>query len=99
VEAASLTGNTTIANYAGNMNPWLLDVINRKTNGGTDENGNLVYSKPSPLGIVMFNQCTSDTGKSIIRAIIEMNNKFNLKHYDPTINNDNNTGGGQNPLG
>jgi hypothetical protein len=47
----------------------------------------------------MFNQCTSDTGKSIIRAIIEMNNKFNLKHYDPTINNDNNTGGGQNPLG
>jgi hypothetical protein len=99
VEAESQGGSTKIANYAGNMNPWLLDVINRKTNGGTDEDGNLVYSKPSPLGIVMFNQCTSDTGKSIIRAIIEMNNKFNLKHYDPTINNDNNTGGGQNPLG
>lgn len=85
-EAESQDGETTIANYAGNMNPWLLEVINRKMNGGTDEDGYLVYSKPSPLGIVMFNQCTSETGKSIIKAIIEMNNKFNLKHASVNSN-------------
>lgn len=98
VEAESQGGRTTIANYAGNMNPWLLDVINRKTNGGTDEDGNLVYSKPSPLGIVMFNQCTSETGKQIIRAIIEMNNKFDLKHYVPKTDPDNKTEGGIQPF-
>ena len=55
--------------FATKMNKWLLDEINAKTD-------------PSPLGIVMFNQCTSDTyyGPAIIRAIIEMNSKFYLKH-------------------
>ena len=51
------------------MNKWLLDQINAKTDA-------------SPLGIVMFNQCTSDTysGPAIVKAIIEMNSKFYLKH-------------------
>ena len=51
------------------MNEWLLDIINGKKDA-------------SPLGIVMFNQCTSDTynGPAIIKAIIEMNSKFYLKH-------------------
>ena len=53
------------------MNKWLLGKINAKAD-------------PSPLGIVMFNQCTGDDntyyGKRIIKAIIEMNSKFYLKH-------------------
>ena len=55
--------------FAENMNSWLLEQINAKTDA-------------SPLGIVMFNQCTSDTykGPSIVEAIIEMNSKFYLKH-------------------
>lgn len=94
-EAESQTGSTMDGAFAPIMNPWLLDVINLKTNGGTDEDGKIVASSPSPLGIVMFNQCSSETGKSIIRAIIEMNNKFNLKHattkarsdYDGSLTN------------
>ena len=57
--------------FAKTMNSWLLSTINAKTD-------------PSPLGIVMFNQCTGDNktyyGEDIIRAIIEMNSKFYLKH-------------------
>ena len=57
--------------FAKEMNPWLLSTINAKTD-------------PSPLGIVMFNQCTGDNntyhGADIIKAIIEMNSKFYLKH-------------------
>jgi hypothetical protein len=51
------------------MNTWLLETIQAKTDA-------------SPLGIVMFNQCTSDTykGPAIIEEIIEMNSKFYLKH-------------------
>ena len=55
--------------FASTMNSWLLNTINAKTDA-------------SPLGIVMFNQCTSATynGPAIIKAIIEMNSKFYLKH-------------------
>lgn len=91
-------------NFAKNMNPWLLEVIKLKANGGTDTNGVLgtagtyVESDPSPLGIVMFNQCTGDNntyhGEDIIKEIIEMNNKFKLQRYTPTPNPDDNTGEG-----
>ena len=55
--------------FASTMNPWLLEKITAKTD-------------PSPLGIVMFNQCTNSTykGPEIIKAIIEMNSRFYLKH-------------------
>ena len=51
------------------MNKWLLNQINAKTDA-------------SPLGIVMFNQCTNASykGPEIVKAIIEMNSKFYLKH-------------------
>lgn len=71
---------TNTKNFATTMNPWLLGIINNKINGYTE--GDVHYpSNPSPLGIVMFNQCTSDTyrGPEIIKAIVEMNNKFKLK--------------------
>ena len=91
-ETASRTSTTDDENgtnskaFAKEMNPWLLDLIQRKTNGYT-ANGVYYPSDPSPLGIVMFNQCTGSTtkdgvttkGEDIIRAIIEMNNKFKLK--------------------
>ena len=59
--------------FATEMNQWLLETINAKTD-------------PSPLGIVMFNQCTNDTykGPAIVKAIIEMNSKFYLKHAGTT---------------
>ena len=55
--------------FAEKMNSWLLNTIKAK-------------KAPSPLGIVMFNQCTNATynGPAIVKAIIEMNSKFYLKH-------------------
>ena len=61
--------------FASKMNSWLLSTINAKKD-------------PSPLGIVMFNQCTGPNetyhGTDIIKAIIEMNSKFYLKHVGTT---------------
>ena len=95
-EAASLGADTNAEdaqNFAKEMNPWLLEVIKLKAYGGTDKNGYLttagsyVESDPSPLGIVMFNQCTGTNetyfGKDIIKEIIEMNNKAKLLRYNP----------------
>ena len=57
--------------FALQMNLWLLEQIQAKKDA-------------SPLGLVMFNQCTGDNstyhGADIIKAIIEMNSKFYLKH-------------------
>ncbi len=68
---SSTSSGPSPTNFASTMNSWLLDTINAKTD-------------PSPLGIVMFNQCTGDNntyhGADIIKAIIEMNSKFYLKH-------------------
>ena len=65
----STSKNPSPTDFAKTMNSWLLNTINAKTD-------------PSPLGIVMFNQCTNATykGPDIIKAIIEMNSKFYLKH-------------------
>ena len=68
------------------MNKWLLEVIKLKANGGEDTEGVMgtkgayIESDPSPLGIVMFNQCTNKTyhGPEIINEIVHMNNKFKL---------------------
>ena len=78
-------------NFAASMNPWLYEIIRLKANGGTDTygyytgvQGTRVESDPSPLGIVMFNQCTGADatyyGQRIIKEIVEMNNKFKLLH-------------------
>lgn len=85
VQANQQGGSSTVDGatlFAGEMNPWLLEVINNKTNGYTDDKGVLHPSEPSPLGIVMFNQCTNSEydGPEIIQAIIEMNNKFKLQY-------------------
>ena len=71
-EATSSTSDSpSPTTFASTMNSWLLETINAKTD-------------PSPLGIVMFNQCNGDNatyhGADIIKAIIEMNSKFYLKH-------------------
>ena len=61
--------NPSPTDFATVMNPWLLSTIKAK-------------SDASPLGIVMFNQCANDSysGPAIVKAIIEMNSKFYLKH-------------------
>lgn len=66
---SSTNSSTSPTDFASTMNSWLLNTINAKTD-------------PSPLGIVMFNQCTNSQykGPEIIKAIIEMNSKFYLKH-------------------
>ena len=68
-ESSTSDSNLSPTAFATIMNKWLLERINAKTDA-------------SPLGIVMFNQCTSDTykGPAIVKAIIEMNSKFYLKH-------------------
>lgn len=106
--ASDDTGATDAQNFAKNMNPWLLEVIKLKANGGVDtegyytnKEGTFVESSPSPLGIIMFNQCTGDNatyhGADIIKEIVEMNNKFKLQrkgaqvvskaNYDSTVEN------------
>lgn len=68
---SSTSKNPSPTDFAKTMNSWLLSTIKAKTD-------------PSPLGIVMFNQCTGPNatyhGDDIIKAIIEMNSKFYLKH-------------------
>ena len=61
--------NPSPTDFAAVMNPWLLSTIKAK-------------SDASPLGIVMFNQCANDSysGPAIVKAIIDMNSKFYLKH-------------------
>lgn len=84
--------NTSATSFATNMNSWLLELIKLKANGGMDTNGVLgaagayIESDPSPLGIVMFNQCTNAGyhGPEIIKEIIEMNNKFKLQRANQT---------------
>ena len=85
-------GTTSATSFASTMNSWLLDLIKLKANGGTDMNGiygtagTYVESDPSPLGIVMFNQCTNTSynGPAIIKEIVHMNNKFKLLRYGDT---------------
>ena len=66
---SSTSKNPSPTDFASTMNSWLLETINAKTDA-------------SPLGIVMFNQCTNAAynGPAIVKAIIEMNSKFYLKH-------------------
>ena len=66
---SSESENPSPTSFATNMNTWLLNTIKAKSN-------------PSPLGIVMFNQCTNETynGPAIIDEIIKMNSRFYLKH-------------------
>lgn len=92
-QTTSATSTSTDAKaFAEEMNKFLYDVVRLKANGGVDTNGfytgtkgTLVESSPSPLGIIMFNQCTGDNatykGADIIKEIVEMNNKFKLKRY------------------
>lgn len=112
-QASASTGSTSAANarsFAETMNPWLLEVITLKSNGGVDTNGNytgipgtIVESDPSPLGIVMFNQCTAANdaykGTSIIKAIVDMNDKFKLQRYNPNPDPNNNGQGGGPAIG
>lgn len=67
--------------FATEMNGWLLELLQIKIGDKVNSEG-VLAPDPSPLGIVMFNQCTSATynGPAIIKAIIEMNSKFYLKH-------------------
>lgn len=94
-QTTSMTDDETSAtDFATTMNAWLYELVKLKANGGTDTNGvygtagAYVESDPSPLGIVMFNQCTSDTyyGPAIIEEIVHMNNKFKLLRAADTDN-------------
>lgn len=96
-QTTSMTDDETSAtDFATTMNAWLYDLVKLKANGGTDTNGvygtagAYVESDPSPLGIVMFNQCTSDTyyGPAIIEEIVHMNNKFKLLRAADTDNSE-----------
>ena len=66
---SSTSDGPSPTDFASAMNAWLLETIKAKTDA-------------SPLGIVMFNQCTNTAynGPAIVKAIIEMNSKFYLKH-------------------
>ena len=74
-------GSPSPTAFATTMNAWLLDLLQIKIGDKVNSDG-VLAPDPSPLGIVMFNQCTSATynGPAIIKAIIEMNSKFYLKH-------------------
>ena len=76
-------GSPSPTAFATTMNAWLLDLLQIKIGDKVNSDG-VLAPDPSPLGIVMFNQCTGANatyhGADIIKAIIEMNSKFYLKH-------------------
>ena len=78
---SSSVGTPSPTDFATEMNAWLLDLLQIKIGDQVNSNG-VLAPDPSPLGIVMFNQCTNDTynGPAIVKAIIEMTSKFYLKH-------------------
>ena len=80
---SSISSGPSPTNFAKTMNSWLLDQLQIKIGDKVNSDG-VLAPDPSPLGIVMFNQCTGANatyhGEDIIRAIIEMNSKFYLKH-------------------
>ena len=93
--ATSTSSSTDSKEFASLMNPWLLQAIKNKVN----------QSKPSPLGIVMFNQCGGGNnyregtyhGAEIIQNIIDMNSRFYLKHAGTSGGNTGgSTGGSEN---
>ena len=81
--ATNRTEDPTVETFSTNMNSWLLNRIKMKI-GEIPNDNNVIQPEPSPLGIVMFNQCTGDNNKyygaEIIKRIVEMNSKFYLKH-------------------
>lgn len=85
--SSSTSSSPSPTTFAGTMNKWLLETIKAKTD-------------PSPLGLVVFNQCTGANatyfGEDIIHEIIEMNSKFYLKHAgDSTTGNEGGTDDGE----
>ena len=84
---SSISSEPSPTNFAKTMNSWLLDQLQIKIGDKVNSDG-VLAPDPSPLGIVMFNQCTGANatyhGKDIIKAIIEMNSKFYLKHAGTT---------------
>ena len=78
---SSKSNNPSPTDFAKTMNLWRKNTIAAKRDA-------------SPLGIVMFNQCTGANatyyGADIIKAIVEMNSKFYLKHAG--ANTDSSTG-------
>ena len=80
---SSTSDNPSPTDFASSMNSWLLDQLQIKIGDKVNSDG-VFAPEPSPLGIVMFNQCTGANatyhGADIIKAIIEMNSKFYLKH-------------------
>ena len=80
---SSTSDNPSPTDFASTMNAWLLDQLQIKIGDKVNSDG-VLAPNPSPLGIVMFNQCTGPNetyhGDDIIKAIIEMNSKFYLKH-------------------
>ena len=98
-EATSQTSDSpspSPANFASKMNPWLLERIQIKSGDKADPETGLTSHDPSPLGIVMFNQCTNTTysGPAIIDAIIRMNSMFYLKHAGTSGGNTGGSTGG-----
>ena len=64
---------------ASSLNPYVLDLINKKLNSSNN-------LSPSPVGIVLMNYCTGSAkegnGAALVNAILQMNGKFYLNR-DP----------------
>lgn len=76
---SSSSSNPSPTAFATTMNKWLKEQIDAKNN----------TTDGSPLGIVMFNQCTGSNttyySEDIINGIIEMNSQFYLKHAGDNV--------------
>lgn len=100
-QATSQTSsNPSPTAFAKVMNKWLLNRLKIKVGEVANSNGE-IKAEPSPLGIVMFNQCTGNNntyyGADIIKYIIEMNSMFYLKHAGTSGGNTGgSTGGSEN---
>lgn len=95
---ASSGGSPSPIKFATQMNGWLLDQLQIKIGDKFNSDG-VLAPDPSPLGIVMFNQCTNPdyNGPAIIDAIIKMNSKFYLKHAGTSGGSTGSTSGNEAP--
>lgn len=84
IAVGGYTGNSSSINYenvATPLNGYIKSIIDAKLNQTTftTTSGSEITMKPSPLGIVLMNKVTSETGLEVVEKILKMNTSFHLQ--------------------
>lgn len=84
IAVGGYTGSGNSINYenvATPLNGYIKSIIDAKLNQTTftTTSGSEITMKPSPLGIVLMNKVTSETGLEVVEKILKMNTSFHLQ--------------------